>query len=317
MARSTGRTAGRVAARTPRPDRRPVAGRRRAAHHGGDLHGARPHRDGVHPTRRRGAGRGPDLPPGPRHPARSRAGARRGRDRCDGLVPEAVEAAIAAARAAGKRVSLLYAIATFGNPTGRTLSLGPASGSGAARRRERHRDRRGRRLSRTLVHGSASAVDRCAGRRRARPPDGLVLEVAGAGAAAGLDHRSRAARGAGRRRRGAGVGRGAEPAGRPDGRSTRPPARYEPNVRDFGTCTGRDATRSSARSARRCRRRRSSPEGGYFVWLRLPGGLDSRALLPQADAAGMTYQPGSKFDASGALDPSWLRLSFARYPERT
>ena len=56
------------------------------------------------------------------------------------------------------------------------------------------------------------------------------------------------------------------------------------------------------------------PEGGYFVWLRLPGGLDSRALLPQADAAGMTYQPGSKFDASGALDPSWLRLSFARYP---
>ena len=58
-----------------------------------------------------------------------------------------------------------------------------------------------------------------------------------------------------------------------------------------------------------------APEGGYFVWLRLPGGLSATMLLPVADAAGVTYQPASRFDASGTLDPSWLRLSFARFPE--
>jgi DNA-binding transcriptional MocR family regulator len=57
------------------------------------------------------------------------------------------------------------------------------------------------------------------------------------------------------------------------------------------------------------------PEGGYFVWLRLPGGLSATSLLPAADAAGVTYQPASRFDASGTLDPSWLRLSFARFGE--
>ena len=39
------------------------------------------------------------------------------------------------------------------------------------------------------------------------------------------------------------------------------------------------------------------------------------SLLPAADAAGVTYQPGARFDASGTIDPSWLRLSFARYGE--
>jgi 2-aminoadipate transaminase len=59
----------------------------------------------------------------------------------------------------------------------------------------------------------------------------------------------------------------------------------------------------------------AEPEGGYFVWLRLPGGLSAASLLPAADAAGVTYQPGSRFDASDTIDPSWLRLSFARYGE--
>src|SRR6187397_22418 len=41
----------------------------------------------------------------------------------DGLRVDAVEAAVDTARAAGKRVSLLYTIPTFGNPTGRTLPV--------------------------------------------------------------------------------------------------------------------------------------------------------------------------------------------------
>jgi 2-aminoadipate transaminase len=57
------------------------------------------------------------------------------------------------------------------------------------------------------------------------------------------------------------------------------------------------------------------PTGGYFVWLRLPGGIDARKLLSAADASGVTYIPGALFDVSGSLDRSWLRLAFTRYAE--
>jgi DNA-binding transcriptional MocR family regulator len=53
--------------------------------------------------------------------------------------------------------------------------------------------------------------------------------------------------------------------------------------------------------------------GGYFVWVRLPEGLDASALLPEAVAAGVGYLPGARFfvDEGGA---SFLRLSFSLLP---
>jgi DNA-binding transcriptional MocR family regulator len=57
------------------------------------------------------------------------------------------------------------------------------------------------------------------------------------------------------------------------------------------------------------------PNGGYFVWLRLPGEIDASKLLAAADAGGVTYVPGALFDISGSLDRSWLRLAFTRYAE--
>ncbi|MBS0317667.1 MAG: PLP-dependent aminotransferase family protein [Proteobacteria bacterium] len=51
------------------------------------------------------------------------------------------------------------------------------------------------------------------------------------------------------------------------------------------------------------------PAGGMFVWLRLPPGLDAKALLPQAVEAGMAYVPGAPFYAHEP-DPRTLRLSF-------
>ena len=54
------------------------------------------------------------------------------------------------------------------------------------------------------------------------------------------------------------------------------------------------------------------PEGGYFVWLRLPG-VDSTELLPAANAAGVNYQPGERF-SSGSNCRDRLRLSFSHYP---
>ena len=53
----------------------------------------------------------------------------------------------------------------------------------------------------------------------------------------------------------------------------------------------------------------NQPEGGMFIWLRLPTGLDATALLPQAVARGVAYVPGAPFYA-GQADARTLRLSF-------
>ncbi|WP_163554503.1 PLP-dependent aminotransferase family protein [Candidatus Frankia alpina] len=54
------------------------------------------------------------------------------------------------------------------------------------------------------------------------------------------------------------------------------------------------------------------PDGGFFVWLTLPGGMDTRAMLPRAIAARVAYVPGAGFYADGSGRNS-MRLSFC-YP---
>jgi 2-aminoadipate transaminase len=51
------------------------------------------------------------------------------------------------------------------------------------------------------------------------------------------------------------------------------------------------------------------PSGGFFVWVRLPDGLDARAMLPRAVTARVAYVPGTAFyyDGSGS---DHMRLSF-------
>ncbi len=51
-------------------------------------------------------------------------------------------------------------------------------------------------------------------------------------------------------------------------------------------------------------------EGGMFLWLQLPDGLDAAALLEQAIAAGVAYVPGSPFYAA-APQANTLRLCFS------
>ncbi|MFD7309206.1 PLP-dependent aminotransferase family protein [Promicromonospora sp. NPDC059942] len=58
------------------------------------------------------------------------------------------------------------------------------------------------------------------------------------------------------------------------------------------------------------------PHGGFFVWVRLPEGLDARAMLPRAVTARVAYVPGTAFyyDGSGS---DHMRLSFCfPTPER-
>lgn len=54
----------------------------------------------------------------------------------------------------------------------------------------------------------------------------------------------------------------------------------------------------------------SDPDGGFFVWVELPAGIDAEAMLSDAVDAGVAYLPGPMFsrDAGGQ---NRLRLSFS------
>jgi 2-aminoadipate transaminase len=53
------------------------------------------------------------------------------------------------------------------------------------------------------------------------------------------------------------------------------------------------------------------PTGGLFVWLDLPQGIDARARLDDAVAAGVAYVPGAPFFVDGSGHSS-LRLAFSK-----
>jgi DNA-binding transcriptional MocR family regulator len=56
------------------------------------------------------------------------------------------------------------------------------------------------------------------------------------------------------------------------------------------------------------------PGGGFFMWLRLPQGLDTEKLLPEANKHKVNFLPGSNFSPQRDLK-NYMRLSFAYYEE--
>jgi 2-aminoadipate transaminase len=58
----------------------------------------------------------------------------------------------------------------------------------------------------------------------------------------------------------------------------------------------------------------NSPDGGMFLWVRLPQGLNAVELLPKAVDKGVAFVPGAAFYADAA-DPRTLRLSFVTASE--
>jgi 2-aminoadipate transaminase len=56
----------------------------------------------------------------------------------------------------------------------------------------------------------------------------------------------------------------------------------------------------------------TSPTGGFYVWVTLPGELDAKVLLPRAVTARVAFVPGTAFFADGT-GQSHLRLSYC-YP---
>jgi len=55
------------------------------------------------------------------------------------------------------------------------------------------------------------------------------------------------------------------------------------------------------------------PDGGFYVWVTLPAGLDAKAMLPRAIAERVAYVPGTAFFADGS-GGAHLRLSYC-YPD--
>jgi 2-aminoadipate transaminase len=53
----------------------------------------------------------------------------------------------------------------------------------------------------------------------------------------------------------------------------------------------------------------NAPDGGMFLWARLPAGMDAGELLPKAVDKGVAFVPGAPFYAQDP-DPRALRLSF-------
>ncbi|MFP8779673.1 PLP-dependent aminotransferase family protein [Hydrogenophaga sp. RWCD_12] len=58
----------------------------------------------------------------------------------------------------------------------------------------------------------------------------------------------------------------------------------------------------------------NSPDGGMFLWVRLPAGLNAVELLPKAVDKGVAFVPGAAFYADEP-DPRTLRLSFVTASE--
>src|SRR4029450_2931753 len=55
------------------------------------------------------------------------------------------------------------------------------------------------------------------------------------------------------------------------------------------------------------------PDGGFYVWLKLPHGLDDKLMPPRAVNAPVPYVPGIGFYADGT-GSEYMRLSYC-YPE--
>lgn len=76
----------------------------------------------------------------------------------------------------------------------------------------------------------------------------------------------------------------------------------------------RDAMLHAARRWLPAQTRWTAPQGGLFLWLHLPPGMNNDDLLPLALAAGVSFAPGRGFYADGRSGAGALRLNYALRP---
>ncbi|WP_203786260.1 PLP-dependent aminotransferase family protein [Paractinoplanes rishiriensis] len=56
------------------------------------------------------------------------------------------------------------------------------------------------------------------------------------------------------------------------------------------------------------------PQGGWFLWVRLPGSFSGTRLLPPAEKAGVSFVPGTRFCVDDGDGDDHVRLSFSHLP---
>ncbi len=227
----------------------------------------------------------------------------------DGLVPEALESAIAGLAAAGRRAKFLYTVPNFHNPAGVTLAA----------------DRRSRILDICHTAGLLVVEDNPYGllgfegepmrALRADDPDGVVY--------LGSFSKTFAS--------GVRVGWAVAPPAVRDKLvlAAESAVLCQSNlaqllVREY-LCTQpwreqvkifrelyqqrRDAMLDSLEALMPSGCQWTRPGGGFYVWMRLPEGLDAKAMLPRAVSSRVAYVPGTGFYADGQ-GAEYMRLSY-------
>jgi 2-aminoadipate transaminase len=218
----------------------------------------------------------------------------------DGLIPEALEEAIQRTAAAGRRAKFLYTVPNFQNPAGVTLALG-----------RRHRILEICRRAGLLVvednpYGLLGFDSEPMRALRADDPDGVVY--------LGTFSKTFAA--------GVRVGWAVAPPAIRDKLilaaesavlchasfsqltvreylNTQP---WREQIKHFRELyqDRRDATLSALAAMMPAECSWTRPAGGFYVWLRLPGGIHSKAMLPRAISSRVAYVPGTGFYADGS-----------------
>lgn len=231
----------------------------------------------------------------------------------DGLIPEALEEAIAATARAGRRAKFLYTIPTFQNPAGVTLS---------EERRERVLDiceRAGLLVVEDDPYGQLSFDGEAPRPLRARRRDGVFyLSTFSKTFAPGLR-----------------VGWILAPHAVRDklviaseSQILCPSAFAQAAITTYLSTMPWQQQLKIYREVYRERRDAllsalsdlmpegttwTEPAGGLFVWVTLPEGLDAKAMVPRAIAARVAYVPGTGFFADGS-GADHMRLNFSFPP---
>jgi DNA-binding transcriptional MocR family regulator len=227
-----------------------------------------------------------------------------------GIIPEALAAAVSRVCAQGRRIKFLYTVPSFHNPAGVTMA--------AARRLEVLRicERAGLLVVEDNPYGLLWFEGDPARPLRAHVRDGVVyLGSFSKTIAAGLR-----------------VGWAVAPPGVRDKlvlaaeSAVLCPASFaQLTVREY---LSTQSWREQIKSFRELYRERrdamlkalaatmppgcgwTKPGGGFFVWLRVPEGIDSKAMLPRAVSSRVAYVPGTGFYADGS-GTGYARLSYS------
>lgn len=234
----------------------------------------------------------------------------------DGLIPAAVSAAIESVRAQGRRIKLLYTIPNFHNPAGVTMS--------AERRLELATicSEAGIPILEDNPYGLLGFDDKVRRAIRADDPDNVIYlgsfsKTFAPGLRVGWVLAPHAVR--------------EKLVLANESATLNPPvlnqmlvSRYLANfdwqsqVKTYRQTYAerRDAMISALETHMPAGTTWTHPEGGFYVWVTLPEGFDTQAMLPRATTALVAYVPGTAFYADG-LGSRQLRLSFCfPTPER-